>query len=132
MKTNTARSPDPADAPTASEAKKDLRAFVSALPAMAIAGEYPGDPRLASTKLPTPIRRAILKDEVLEDDIACIDFTKVDEPIAASDVMSALWMHRDYLDRKMVVVHAKSRTADTVEISVRLEPVVSPGGLAAG
>lgn len=122
MNSNTRPNTAFGEGPILSQKEGDLRSFVSTLPDMAIAGEYPGDPRLNAITLPTSFTRAILRDEAMEDDIAWIDASNVEEPVTANDVLSALWRHRDYLDRVMVIVHAKARSADTVEIGIRLEP----------
>lgn len=129
MNTSTARKPEMTIAATPSQIESDLNAFLSAIPDMCIAGEYPGDPRLNAIALPAPITRAILRDLVMDDDIAWIDCTEVADPITAADVLSALWMHRDYLDRRLVMVHAKARTSDTIEIGIRLEVAKGSVGL---
>lgn len=129
MNASFARAPEIAIAATPNQIESDLNRFLCSIPDMCIAGEYPGDPRLNAIVLPAPITRAILRDLVMEDDIAWIGCTEVADPITANDVLSALWMHRDYLDRKLVMVHAKPRTSDTIEIGIRLEVVKGSVGL---
>jgi hypothetical protein len=99
----------------------DLERFIACLGDMDLAGEYPSDPRLDAMVLPDAYRRVVLYDESNGEELASIVNVTGSEQLSAHDVMSSLWMHGDYLDRRWVASRLKRLEEDTVEILVRLD-----------